>query len=98
MIQDGYFDSHGRTLTVILCTECFSVEECIILQQVLLKFHIKSTLKVRNKELGTYRIRLSKTSMPLLREILLSKTPLNFHYKLGVLHTNRTCWAFLKFY
>ena len=71
IIQDGYFDGYGRTLTIILCTESFTKQECIILQQVLMIFSVKSTLalfcKVRNKEQNTYRIRLSKTSMPLVR-------------------------------
>ena len=35
IMDDGYFDSHGRTQTVLLCTESFFKEECIILQSVL---------------------------------------------------------------
>jgi LAGLIDADG DNA endonuclease family len=46
IMDDGYFDSYGRTQTVLLCTESFTKEECIILQSVL---EIKSTLKVRDK-------------------------------------------------
>lgn len=91
IIQDGYFDAYGRALTVILCTESFTKQECILLQQVLLSFSIKSTLKVRNKQQDTYRIRVSKSSMPLLRDIVLSQIPENFHYKLGILATNRLC-------
>ena len=63
IMDDGYFDSYGRTKTVLLCTESFTKEECIILQSLLEKFKIKSTLKVRNKINNRYRIRLSKTSM-----------------------------------
>jgi hypothetical protein len=48
-MDDGYFDCHGRTQTVLLCTESFTKEECIILQLVLEKLDIKSTLKVRYK-------------------------------------------------
>jgi hypothetical protein len=48
-MDDGYFDSHGRTQTVLLCTESFTKEECIILQSVLERLEIKSTLKVRDK-------------------------------------------------
>lgn len=43
IMDDGYFDSHGRTQTVLLCTESFSKEECISLQSVLEKLSIKST-------------------------------------------------------
>jgi LAGLIDADG DNA endonuclease family len=49
LMDDGYFDSHGRTQTVLICTESFTKEECIILQSVLEKLDIKSTLKVRYK-------------------------------------------------
>ena len=49
IMDDGYFDSYGRTKTVLLCTESFTKEECIILQSLLEKLNIKSTLKVRDK-------------------------------------------------
>ncbi len=45
IMDDGYFDSHGRTKTLLLCTESFTKEECIILQSLLVKLDIKSTLK-----------------------------------------------------
>jgi hypothetical protein len=48
-MDDGYFYSHGRTKTLLLCTESFTKEECIILQSLLVKLDIKSTLKVREK-------------------------------------------------
>jgi len=54
------------------CTESFTKEECIILQSVLVKFNIKSTLKVRDKVNNKYRIRIFKTSMD--RVIFFSKT------------------------
>jgi hypothetical protein len=47
IMDDGYFDSYGRTNTILLCTESFSKEECIILQSLLEKLDIKSTLKIR---------------------------------------------------
>jgi LAGLIDADG DNA endonuclease family len=34
IMDDGYFDYHGRTQTVLLCTESFTKEECIIIQSV----------------------------------------------------------------
>jgi len=63
IMDDGYFYSHGRTKTLLLCTESFSKEECIILQSLLVKLNINSTLKVRDKINNRYRIRISKTSM-----------------------------------
>lgn len=35
IMEDGYFDAYGRSKTVLLCTECFSMEECQRLQQLL---------------------------------------------------------------
>lgn len=84
IIQDGYFDSHGRIHTVLLCTESFTKTECILLQEVLLKFQLKSTLKIRNKQMDTYRIRLSKTSIVTLKDLILPSMPVEFHYKLGI--------------
>jgi LAGLIDADG DNA endonuclease family protein len=40
IMDDGYFDSYGRTKTVLLCTESFTKEECIILQSLLEKLNI----------------------------------------------------------
>ena len=67
IMDDSYFDSHDRTKIILLCTESFSNSNCILLQSLLSNFNIKTTLKIRNKEKDTYRIRISKTSMPLVR-------------------------------
>lgn len=105
IIQDGYFDGHGRTITVILCTESFTKKECIILQELLLNYNIKSSLKVRNKEINTYRIRLSKTSISILKSLVLPSMPLDFQYKLGIITNLKylgpslnftICWDTLK--
>ena len=84
IMDDGYFDSYGRTKTVLLCTESFTKEECITLQSLLEKLEIKSTLKIRNKINDKYRIRISKTSMD--RVIFLVKPYMHkdFLYKLGL--------------
>jgi len=84
IMDDGYFDSYGRAQTVILCTESFTEEECLILQSLLEKLSIKSTLKIRSKINNRYRIRISKTSMD--RVILLVKPYIHkdFLYKLGI--------------
>lgn len=83
-MDDGYFDSYGRTKTIFICTESFTKEECIILQSVLAKLNIKSTLKIRDKINNRYRIRISKTSMDTV--ILLVKPYMHkyFLYKLGI--------------
>jgi LAGLIDADG DNA endonuclease family len=82
IMEDGYFDSYGRTQTIILCTESFTKAECIFLQTILWKFNIKSTLKIRNKIKDTYRIRISKTNMPLLRKLVIPYMHKDYMYKL----------------
>ena len=44
---------------------------------------IKTTLKIRNKDKDTYRIRFSKTSMPLVRDLVSPYMHKDFMYKLG---------------
>ena len=63
-------DSYGRCKTILLCTESFTKKECIVLQSLLLELGIKTTLKIRDKNKDTYRIRFSKTSMPLVRDLV----------------------------
>ena len=84
IMDDGYFDSYGRNKTVLLCTESFTEEECIILQSLLEKLDIKTTLKVRNKNNNTYRIRISKTSMDVLISLVKPYIHKDFLYKLGI--------------
>jgi hypothetical protein len=83
-MDDGYFDSHSRTQTIFLCTESFTKEECIILQSVLEKLGIKSTLKVRDKINNIYRIRISKTSMHRVIYLVKPHMHKDFLYKLGI--------------
>ena len=84
IMDDGYFDSYGRTKTVLLCTESFTKEECIILQSLLEKLNIKSTLKVRDKINDRYRIRISKTSMDRVISLVKPYMHKDFLYKLGI--------------
>ena len=84
IMDDGYFDSYGRTKTVLLCTESFTKEECIILQSLLEKLNIKSTLKIRDKFNNRYRIRISKTSMDRLISLVKPYKHEDFLYKLGI--------------
>lgn len=83
IMDDGYFDSYGRAKTIILCTESFTEEECIILQSLLEELEIKSTLKIRNKIKNRYRIRISKTSMDRVISLVLPHMHKDFWYKLG---------------
>jgi hypothetical protein len=83
-MDDGYFDSYGRTKTVLLCTESFTKEECIILQSLLEKLNIKSTLKIRDKFNNRYRIRISKTSMDVVISLVKPYMHKDFLYKLGI--------------
>nr|YP_009710758.1 LAGLIDADG endonuclease type 2 [Amanita thiersii]QFZ98706.1 LAGLIDADG endonuclease type 2 [Amanita thiersii] len=84
LMDDVYFDSYGRAKTVILCTESFTEEECIILQSLLEKLNIKSTLKVRNKIKNKYRIIISKTSMDRVISLVNPYMHKDFIYKLGI--------------
>lgn len=83
-MDDGYFDSYGRAKTVFICTESFTEEESIILQSLLEKLNIKSTLKVKNKINNRYRIRISKTSMDRVISLVKPFMHKDFLYKLGI--------------
>jgi len=83
IMDDGYFDGYGRTKTILLCTESFSKTECILLQSLLSDLGIKTTLKIRNKDKDLYRIRFSKTSVPLVRDLVTPYMHKDFLYKLG---------------
>ena len=84
MVQPFLAASYGRTKTVLLCTESFTKEECIILQSLLEKLNIKSTLKVRDKINNRYRIRISKTSMDIVISLVKPYMHKDFLYKLGL--------------
>jgi LAGLIDADG DNA endonuclease family/Proton-conducting membrane transporter len=84
IMDDGYFDSYGRSKTVILCTESFTKEECLILQSLLENLDIKSSLKVRDKVNNRYRIRISKTSMDRVITLVKPYIHIKFLYKLGM--------------
>jgi hypothetical protein len=85
-MDDGYLDLHGKTKTLLLCTESFTKEECIIFLSLLVKLNIKSTLKVREKVRKTkkYRIRISKISMDRVIFLVKLYIHIDFLYKLGI--------------
>ena len=70
IMDDGYFDSYGRVNTIILCTECYTKSECLILIKVLGSIGIIATLKRRNPVKDTYRLRISSTSIAIVRELV----------------------------
>ena len=74
----------GRTQTILLCTESFTKEECLMLISVLENFDIKATLKIRDKNRDRYRIRISKLSMPKLITLVRPYIHNDFLYKLGI--------------
>lgn len=82
-MDDGYFDSYCRTKTILLCNKSFTKTECILLQSILKTMGINSSLKIINKDRDIYRIRISKTSMPLVRELVTLYMHEDFKYKLG---------------
>lgn len=84
IMDDGYFDNYGRTQTLLLCTESFTKDECLILIKSLATLGIVSTLKVRNPQQKTYRIRISKKSIPFVRDIVQDHIHPIFIYKLGL--------------
>jgi hypothetical protein len=82
IMDDGYFDAYIGT--IYLCTECFTRAECELLINILAGYGIICTLKVRKTSReGTCRIRISKKSMPLLRELVTPHMHPDFMYKLG---------------
>ena len=84
IMGDGYFYSHSRTKTLLLCTESFTKEKCIILQLLLVKLNIKSILKVRDKVNNKYRIRIFKTSLDKVIFLVKPYMHIDFLYKLGI--------------
>lgn len=79
IMQDGYFDK-----TILLCTENFNKMDLYILQNILRSMKIKNSLKVRDKNLKTYRIRISKTSVPLVQNLVKNHILPGFTYKIGI--------------
>lgn len=49
---------------------------------------------MRNKEKGTYRIRIRKKSINNVVELVKDIMPIEYHYKIGILKA----WAFFKSY
>jgi len=80
-MDDGYWENDGKT--IYFCTECFTKSECLFLIELLGKQRIKATLKLRNKAKDTYRIRISRLSLPLFRNLVRPHMHPVYLYKLG---------------
>lgn len=80
-MEDGYWNNSDQT--ILFCTECFTKKDTLFLIEQLSILGIKATLSIRNKGKETYRIRISKKSVPLLRSSVTPHMHPYFMYKLG---------------
>lgn len=78
IMDDAYFNNN----TLFFCTDSYTKADCLLLVDALAKWGIKSSLNVRYKNKGNYRIRVSVTSMPLLRDLVLPYLHPTLLYKL----------------
>lgn len=83
IMDDGYFEGTWCKVT-LLCTDCYTKDECLLLQQVLLQWGIITTLNIRNKNTGSYRIRVAKSTMPQLIKLVRPHILPKMLYKLGL--------------
>ena len=81
LMDDGYWENDGKT--IYFCTECFTKLECLFLIELLAQLGIVATLKLRNKSKDTYRIRISRLSLPLFRKLVMPYMHPVYLYKLG---------------
>ena len=80
IMNDGYWDAN----TVVLCTESFTKEDCLLLLDLLAKLGIVAGLKLRSREKNVYRIRISTKSIALVKTLVLPYMHSNFLYKLNI--------------
>jgi hypothetical protein len=76
-MDDGYYTDK----TVILCTDNFTRPDCERLQALLLEYSIHSGLIIQS---GKYRIRIYRTSMATLIQLVKPHIHQDFLYKLGL--------------
>jgi hypothetical protein len=82
IMDDGSFNKSNGNL--ILCTDSFSKEDVLRLIHILkTKFHLSCGLINHNKNKNSYRIRINKSSIPLLRMLVKSHIISTMQYKLG---------------
>ena len=78
IIDDGYATRN----TIILCTENFSKQECLLLVNLLSRFGMNSFIKIRNKLKDRNRIHISSLSMPIVQDLVKEHFYPSFIYKL----------------
>ena len=76
LMDDGYFTDK----TVIFCTDSFTREECIILQELLKGYGIQSGFIVHK---GNLRIRVYRGSFERLSTLVMPHLHPDFYYKIG---------------
>ena len=82
IMGDGYWENSSKT--IIICTECFSLQDIHILLYIL---RVKFGLVVSTKKRGNgYRLRFSskEKNIRLLRSLIVSHFHPSMHYKLGL--------------
>lgn len=77
IMDDGYYTD----ATIILCTDNFTKAECQILQALLLEYSIQSGLIIQK---GKYRIRLYRSSVRTVIQLVEQHMHKDFMYKLGL--------------
>ena len=80
LMEDGYWENNDCTF--LFCTECYTKKECLFLISLLSRLGVKAGLKMRNRKKDTYRIRISRHSVPLFRESVRPHIHPVFLYKL----------------
>ncbi len=72
-----------KSRTFYFCTDNFTYEECQFLVDLLKnKFKIKASVVIRSRD-TMWRIRVSRKSVPLIRELVRPYILQVFYYKLG---------------
>ena len=81
IMGDGYYNN--RDTSTLLCTDSFSIQDIVILMNVLLiRYNISSTIQYSGKKYP--RIHIRKKSMPKLQKIVLPYMHESMLYKLGI--------------
>jgi hypothetical protein len=81
-MDDGYYLNSAKTF--YFCTDSFSYDECQFLVKLLFKkFNIKAGVVTRRKD-TMWRIRVSRQSVPLFRQLVSAHLLPIFKYKLGI--------------
>ena len=93
LMGDGFYDNQSKVIN--FCTDNFSKDEVLLLMNILdTKFNIKSTLRLRNyldkdkNQINHYRIRIKKSSMFDLINLVKPFIIPEMKYKLGILNNN----------